>query len=253
MPSTWIISEEVRQVLAHVTIAGNAVMLPPGQLERKHYEAVNKVLEGLGGKWDRKTRAHLFPSNPSTALQGVLSTGNGVNRQQALQAFYTPHVYARAWIDTLGIQDGDRILEPSAGHGALALAAAAYTARRNITCYEIDPEAASILRGFGFPTVEGDFLAQAPMACYAWVIMNPPFTKGADIAHVTHACKFLVPGGRLEAIMSAGVRTNTQKKYEAFRRLVDANAGTYTDVPPGTFKASGTNVNTLRVSLRKAA
>ena len=41
---TFKISDEVRDVLARSTITATTVTLPPGQLERKLYEAVNKAL-----------------------------------------------------------------------------------------------------------------------------------------------------------------------------------------------------------------
>jgi hypothetical protein len=58
--STFKISDEVRDVLARSTITATSVKLPDGQLERKLYEAVNKALEGAGGRWDRKSKTHLF-------------------------------------------------------------------------------------------------------------------------------------------------------------------------------------------------
>lgn len=46
------------------------------QLDRPTYEAVNKVLEALGGQWNRKAKGHLFPQNPRPELEAAL--GNGV-------------------------------------------------------------------------------------------------------------------------------------------------------------------------------
>jgi hypothetical protein len=40
------VSDEVREVLARSTITPTSVKLPDGQLERKLYESVNKVLAG---------------------------------------------------------------------------------------------------------------------------------------------------------------------------------------------------------------
>ena len=54
--TTFKISDEVRDVLARSTITETSVKLPPGQLERKLYEQVNKALTGSGGRWDRGER-----------------------------------------------------------------------------------------------------------------------------------------------------------------------------------------------------
>jgi hypothetical protein len=79
--------------------------------------------------------------------------------------------------------------------------------------------------------------------------MNPPFSKRADIKHVMHAFKFLKPGGRLVAIMSAGVSFRDDKLGTAFRSIVIGNGGTIEPNPEGSFKASGTSVSTVMVTM----
>jgi hypothetical protein len=49
-----LISESVLAILDGAKIENNIVKLTCGQLDRKTYEAVNKVLVDLGGKWNRK-------------------------------------------------------------------------------------------------------------------------------------------------------------------------------------------------------
>src|SRR5712692_2168056 len=158
MTATFTITDEVREVLKTVTITGTWVYLPQ-QLPRTLYEAVNTVLAGTGGKWDKQAKAHAFPRDSEPLIQAAIVTGQATNRKQQYQAFYTPQALAetlvRAHID---IQPGDSVLEPSAGHGALALAAAQYTSRDQILCYEIDPKAVDVLKGHGFPTMYQDFL-----------------------------------------------------------------------------------------------
>jgi hypothetical protein len=70
--------------------------------------------------------------------------------------------------------------------------------------------------------------------------MNPPFENGADIKHITHAISFLKPGGRLVAICANGPRQN-----EKLRPLAD----TWEPLPDGTFKESGTGVNTVLLTI----
>src|SRR3546814_3629081 len=49
------------------------------------------------------------------------------------------------------------------------------------------------------------------------VVMNPPFEKGQDVAHVLHAWRSLKTGGTLVAIMGAGVTFRQGKPYAPFR------------------------------------
>jgi len=98
-----------------------------------------------------------------------------------------------------------------------------------------------------------DFLATTPSPTFDRVIMNPPFTKRADIEHVLHAYKFLAPGGRLVAIMSAGVMFRGDMKSVRFRDLVTTHGGSIAPLPEGSFKAAGTSVNTAVVTINAAA
>ena len=94
----------------------------------------------------------------------------------------------------------------------------------------------------------GDFLKAAPVQKFDRVVMNPPFSRQADIDHVTHAARFLKPGGRMVAIMSAGTIFRQNSKAVAFRGWLEALGGTLEDLPDGAFKASGTMVRTCIVS-----
>lgn len=84
------------------------------------------------------------------------------------------------------------------------------------------------------------------------VLMNPPFTKDQDIAHVLHAWHFLRPGGRLISITSKGWSYGQRRKAIEFKEFVDDHRFQETQtLPPGTFRASGTDVETLLISLVK--
>jgi hypothetical protein len=169
-----------------------------------------------------------------------------------------------------------RILEPSAGTGNLARRcvrsademdgwnewarerhANEYRFDNLVDCVEIQPELAAGLEAEGTynRVICADFLSLRPQNFepYDLVVMNPPFDRERDIDHVTHAFEFLKPGGSLFAIMSAGTEFRETKKARAFRALVERNGGTFRDLPPGSFKASGTMVNTVILTMRRAA
>src|SRR3990167_3042909 len=190
MPMTFTIPDAVRDILAQAIIDETSVTLNCGQLDRKLYEAVNKVLVAAGGKWNRKVASHIFPRDPREALGLAVATGVAINEQQAKQAFYTPQWIADDIVrNQMRIEPGDTVLEPSAGYGALALAASHYTEPANIHCYDTDALAIAALTKLSFNAREVNFLDVLPLGIlpkFDHVLMNPPFTKGQDIAHVSH-------------------------------------------------------------------
>lgn len=245
--SAFKITERVRDVLAAATIDATSVKLPE-QLDRTLYVQVDKVLKAAGGKWNRKAGAHLFDRDPRAALGLAIETGKATNLKQQLQAFYTPRELAERIVDLADVKPEHLVLEPSAGMGALAEVVAERwggVGRHAIRCYEIDAVAAAHLRERSFPVTEGDFLEAIPEPIYDRIVMNPPFTKGQDIAHVTHALKFLKPGGRLVALTAPGWRTAQSDKAFLFRGVVEELGADVQDVPAGTFRESGTNIATL--------
>ena len=72
--------------------------------------------------------------------------------------------------------------------------------------------------------------------------MNPPFKNGEDIKHIKHAYTMLKPGGTLVALCAAGPRQ--YKEFEHWARV-------WKELPPGSFKNAGTNVNVALVVLDK--
>lgn len=145
-----------------------------------------------------------------------------------------------------------RVLEPSAGRGRIALRAAGWG--HKVTAVEIQPALATELGATGAleRVVCADFLDLDPAALgqFDRIVMNPPFDGQRDIDHVTHAVRFLAPGGRLAAIMSASTAYRENGKAEAFRALVQRMGGQIQDLPEGSFKESGTMVNTVLVTLK---
>lgn len=145
-----------------------------------------------------------------------------------------------------------RILEPSAGRGRLALRAAGWG--HKVTAVEIQGALAAELGAMGVleKVLHSDFfdVTTAQIGQFDRVVMNPPFDGQRDIDHVNHAVQFLKPGGVLVAIMSASFEFRENAKAVAFRAMVERMRGEIRDLPPGSFKESGTMVNTVLVTLR---
>lgn len=54
------VKDTIIGIIPNGTVDRNTYFLPPGQLERTTYEAVNKCLVKLVGKWNRKVKGHVF-------------------------------------------------------------------------------------------------------------------------------------------------------------------------------------------------
>lgn len=171
--------------------------------------------------------------------------------------FETPAPLVDRMLEAAGLWSGRdcsglRVLEPSAGLGRIANAVAALGAR--VTAIEQHAgRARELAHGQRCIVHNSDFFdfAVSPGGLFDVVLMNPPFDGQRDIDHVTHAWKFVKPNGALVAIMSAGVEFSTTKRAVAFRELVEANGGRFVDLPAGSFKESGTMVNTVMLTMRK--
>jgi hypothetical protein len=239
-----IINEEILSILSKVTINGNNIELTCGQLDRKQYQAVNEVLENIGGKWNKKAKAHIYTDDPTDALEQVLLLGEIVQPKK-YGYFPTPPELAKTIVELAEINDGDFILEPSAGQGHIV----DHITIGVVDCVELLPDNIKVLKDKGYNVLhEGSFLDLQPEAKYDKIIMNPPFEKQADIDHVTHAFKFLKHGGRLVSIMASSVGFRQNKKTLDFRGILDTHGYTQ-DNPVGSFKESGTMVNTVTVVL----
>jgi protein-L-isoaspartate O-methyltransferase len=174
------------------------------------------------------------PSPPADfeAMARTLKAG-GVQVISAPQLFPTPAALAAEMVQLAGVEVYHRVLEPSAGTGAIWRELSGHR-----VAIEINPRLAEGLRQMATrddTIICADFLDMAGATDkFDRILMNPPFVNGADIKHIEHARKFLKPGGRLVAICADGPR-----QRERLRPL----ASKWRSLPAGTFKESGTMVN----------
>lgn len=248
------VSNEVINVLVAAEKQGANLVLV-GQLPRPLYEQTNKVLEAAGGKWNKKAKAHIFEEDAADAIEPILLTGEVQLTKQEFGQFDTPPELAEKLVAMARIEAGMKVFEPSCGIGNIIR-----SLRFGVGggCHyfgnELDRKRFETCRSNFFPAggiTNNDFLAMDPAPVFHRVVMNPPFAKQADIDHVRHALKFLREGGRLVAIMGAGVRFREDRKAKSFRADMIKLGGVFEDLPEGSFKESGTGVNacTLAVSL----
>ncbi len=244
------IPDEVISMLDAAEIEGCSLRLT-GQIERKLYLDTNKVLELLGGKWNKNAKAHLFDYDPAEAINMAVLTGN-VDRKadprREFGFFETPHPVVDRLIDLADIQHGDYVLEPSAGRGAIARR---LPSTGLALCELDDGRNDELTERFGGAKMlkEKDFLR----VCGQWdrIIANPPFGGAQrDVDHVRHMWDCLAPGGVLVSVMARGISFRTNRKTTELRSLIEKH-GEIIPLPERSFRESGTDMSTCIVRMAK--
>jgi len=196
---------------------------------------------GNAARAAREAKAAPFRALEAAAMAGVTVVS-------APQLFPTPRALARRLVEVADIEDGARVLEPSAGTGVLVeeiRSVSGFTAE--VTAVEINRTLADALgriNGGGICVAIHcrDFTEMEPsdLGDFDRIVMNPPFERGADVRHIKHALRFIRPGGRLVAVCAASRR-------EVLEPLALESGGTWEDLPDGTFSEQGTNVRVAMV------
>lgn len=235
-------------LLSEGEVVGNVVKFHR-QLDRGAYAKVDRILRAIGGKWNRKAGGHVFAHDPADLIDNVIQTGT-YERPDNHGFFPTPKELVLNLVREAAIELGMSVLEPSAGIGNIAVELAAITGHGNVTTVELQQQNVDVLRTLGFDPVMGDFMAFETDRRFDAICMNPPFAKQADIKHVLHAWDLLAPGGKLVSIMSGGAAYRQDRRTAEFRNFIGAY-GRYYDNPEGSFRSSGTLVQTITVALQK--
>ncbi len=220
-------------------------------------------------------RVHLAEAGRLAALLPTQTRRTA--EQEEFQQFSTPAPYAYLCAWAAGVGPGDRVIEPSAGTGALAVFALAagatvhvneLSARRADLLSILLAEAGQDLARLG--EVEGnprgaltrenaDHLgAVLPPDLWADVVlMNPPFSQTAGrlgrrsvstvgTGHVLQALSRLAPGGRLVAVLSGAVQQGKPTHRAFFAALGVDPYWLRADVEVGgaVYRPNGTSVRT---------
>lgn len=243
------IKEDVLTVLNDSKLENNVLFLPPEQLERKLYQDVNKVLELLGGKWNRKVKGHIFDDDVEELLNNVINFGEVVDHKKEYQYFATPKNIVLQLIELAELEHSDCVLEPSAGEGAIADELS--KAVKSVHVIELNPKMYEKLESKFQMSMHQDFLQVEPKELYDKVVMNPPFSKQQDVDHILHAYRSLKPNGILVSVVSESPFFRNNNKSIQFREWLEENNAEIIELEPGAFKESGTMVKSRIVKLCK--
>ncbi|THK37064.1 methylase [Ensifer sp. MPMI2T] len=200
-------------------------------------------------------------------IAGLLPTHTRRSEEaQALQQFSTPTPLGLAALTAAALTPADRVLEPSAGTGLLAVLAE--VARSDLILNELAETRADLLASL-FPAIAitrfdaaqiDDHLDRA--AVPSVVIMNPPFSVMANVSgrvadaayrHIASALARLAPGGRLVAITGANFSPELPAWRDSFARLQERGRVLFTAAIAGSVYAKhGTTIETRLTVIDKA-
>ena len=247
------LTESVLDLLRRSNVKERSITLPRN-LCREDYLAVNKALELLGCEWNRGAQCHTVAYGTEGDLRArvglALDSGEITDLKKFYQAYYTPPGLATAVALRADVA-GQYVLEPNVGGGALAQACRDAGAA-HVLCLDLNPAVIKSLTG-RFPLLaEADFLSVPCVpASVTRVVMNPPFTRGQDRAHVAWATQFLAPGGKLVAIVMGSAEANNEcSKWVKSLHLGADLDYEFWPVPPGSFAESGTEVDTSILTIQ---
>lgn len=244
-------------VLNQCTIDGNIVKLPPIQLERKLYQDAAKALELIGGKWKGgKVAGFVFPTDPTELLEKIRS-GDKVNLKKEYQFFETPEDIITMMFSFVNFKEDMKILEPSAGRGAIINAIFKYYPfiTRVDYCETMDINQHFLDKIKGAVKIGSDFLQVNASGVfdnyYDAIIANPPFSKNQDIQHIRKMYDMLKPGGILVSIASSHWDFSNDRESRSFREWLLSIRAFTLEIPAKAFASSGTNVETRMIIIEK--
>lgn len=238
----------VEEILRHCTLENNVLKLPQVQFNKKSYAEAKKWIEEAGGSWmGGKVQGFTFPFNAERVFN-ILHEGKRCNLQQDFQFFATPPEVAD-WLVMLagGVHDDEKVLEPSAGTGAIIDAIHRSCPDVIVDCYELMPENKEILSKKDNIRILGDDFTKCDVAQYDKIIANPPFSKNQDIRHVRRMYECLNPGGVLAAITGPHWEFGSESECKDFRQWLDDNGGKKFEIEEGAFLESGTGTKTIAI------
>ncbi len=248
------IPENVLDILGQCRAEGNVLFLPDVQLDRKDYVAVNKVLENMGGKWNRKAKGHVFQNgdDPAEMLEAVLLTHEVRDLKKEHQFFPTPRPIAERLCEMAELDESSMVLEPSCGDGRLADVIMEHSPA-SLFCVEVNPDMVLRLDGKPYQVLWDDFLlvGQENVGRVSRIVMNPPFTRHQDIDHILHAFELLSEGGILVSVVSESPFFRSDKKSVAFRAFLEEHDAEVYKLDAGAFRESGTEIITRLVKIVK--
>lgn len=216
--------------------------------------------EGTGGKsTDAAANAALTEFDRAKSYYFATQKRNSRTKaQEGIDYFATPEPLGLKMTEWANVRGGESVLEPSAGHGAIAR-----WIPENATRTAIEPSNELVSRlamAFDGTIKQQTFEDLHISNKYDAIVMNPPFGRGGKTAieHLDKATRHLRDGGRVVAIIPRGPAADGRfdkwlYEEDAKGRMVrpDLNLVASIDLPSATFERAGTSVRARVVVLDK--
>ncbi|WP_298522309.1 LPD38 domain-containing protein [uncultured Prevotella sp.] len=199
--------------------------------------------QGVGGKEFDAPKDQSTDGFDNAVLDYYSNQKLNSRNREGVDYFPTPEPLGYKMMEWANMGEGDTVMEPSAGHGAIAR----YAPKGN-QMVAIEPSQSLFTKlqlkagGLGRKFQNTIFENYDISNKHDVVVMNPPFgTAGATaIAHLGKAFKHLEEGGRVVALIPRG---STDKKFEKWiEGEKTAVMRAEVELPDIVFKQAGTNV-----------
>lgn len=218
--------------------------------------------EGTGGK-ERDAAANAVLTEWDRAMSlyySQLKRNSKSKAQEGLDYFATPEPLGLKMVEWADIRGGEDVLEPSAGHGAIAR-----WIPENVDATIVEPslELSSKVR----MVAQGKHITDTfenlhKVNKYDAIVMNPPFGKGGKTAieHLDKATNHLRDGGRVVAIIPSGPAAD--KRFDKWFYAEDEKGKSLTpdlslraeiSLPSSIFERAGTSVKARIVVIDKGS
>ena len=149
------------------------------------------------------------------------------------------------------IQDGHKVLEPSAGVGLLAAGILRHNSNIELDCIELNSQCKQELRDKGLNVIWSNFLDFEPKYLYDRVIGAPNFKDNIDCEHVMKMYDCIKEGGKVISIMSPKWMTENSELQIKFRKWLENKSYTITILPDNSYMEGGITVPTILINLEK--
>lgn len=170
--------------------------------------------EGTGGKAMDYVDDQLSTYDKAKAFYFATQKKTSKNKSAEGTDYYaTPEPLGLKMVEWADPKSGENMMEPSAGHGAIARWMPDYTRNTVVEpSRELQPK---LQRNVSNANVIGDVFESLDLHNkFGSIVMNPPFGTGGKTAieHLAKAFRHLSDGGRVVAIIPDG--TSTQKRFD---------------------------------------
>lgn len=215
-----------------------------GIKSKNEFDAIRNELRNLGTteKSEEEIKAEKIKS-----MEDKLRTAN-------IPGFFpTPPQLIDKLLELADIQEGENVLEPSAGIGSICDKIKSLELNNKIHAIELQHSCYEILEAKGYELLSRDFMQYQNGGTFNKIVMNPPFENLQDIDHIKHAYDLLAPNGRIVCVM-ANNKNGSRQKINEFNEWLD-NVGGYYEVNEESFNGSDsfrqTGVSTITVVIDK--